>query len=113
VSGSVVESIRGIVEQGVEADDALRAVIDALVSTADIRWAGIAFTEDDALRLGPSRGEPDETRRECVPVEYDGATVGELWVDGNVRRDDLERIARLIAPYVLIGWDTDGEAWVP
>ena len=112
MSGSV-DAVRGIVEQGVDADDVLRAVVDALVSTGEIRWAGIAFTEDEALRLGPSRGEPEEVRRERVPVEYDGAAVGELWADGDVRRDELERIAALIAPYVLIGWDTGGEAWEP
>jgi hypothetical protein len=108
-----VDAIREIVEQGIEPDDVLRAVVDALASTGEIRWAGIAFTEDDALRLGPARGEQDEGRRERVPVEYDGATVGELWADGDVRRDELQRIAALISPYVLIGWDTDGEAWEP
>ena len=110
---SAVDAVRDIVERGAEADDVLRAVVDALVSTGEIRWAGIAFTEDGALRIGPTRGEQDEGHRERVSVEYDGATVGELWADGEVRRDDLERIAALIAPYVLIGWDTGGEAWEP
>jgi hypothetical protein len=110
---SAVDAVRDIVEHGTEADDVLRAVVDALVSTGEIRWAGIAFTEDEALRLGPARGEADEAHRERVPVEYDGATVGELWADGEVHRDELERIAALIAPYVLIGWDTGGEAWEP
>jgi hypothetical protein len=110
---SAVDAVRDIVERGAEADDVLRAVVDALVATGEIRWAGIAFTEDAALRLGPVRGEQDEGHRERVRVEYDGATVGELWADGEVRRDELERIAALIAPYVLIGWDTGGEAWEP
>jgi len=110
---SAVEAVRDIVEHGTEADDVLRAVVDALLSTGEVRWAGIAFTEDEALRLGPARGDPDEARRTRVPVEYEGATVGELWTDGDVRRGELQRIAALIAPYVLIGWDTDGEAWEP
>jgi hypothetical protein len=110
---SAVDAVRDIVEHGADADDVLRAVVDALVSTGEIRWAGIAFTEDDALRLGPARGEPDAGGRKRVPVEYDGATVGELWADGEVNRDELERIAALIGPYVLIGWDTGGEAWEP
>lgn len=108
-----VEVVRGIVAEGAEADDLLRAVVAALAAQGELRWAGIAFTEDDALRLGPARGEPDEAKRERVPIEYDGATVGELWADGDARREDLERIADLIAPYVLIGWDTGGEAWEP
>jgi putative methionine-R-sulfoxide reductase with GAF domain len=110
---SAVDAVRNIVERGVEADDILRDVVEALVSTDEIRWAGIAFSEDEALHLGPALGEPDEALRERVPVEYDGAVVGELWADGAVHRDELGRIASLIAPYVLIGWDTGGEAWEP
>ena len=108
-----VEAVRNIVEQGVEADDVLRAVVEVMISTDGVQWAGVAFIEDGELRLGPSGGAPDESRRECVRVAYDGAAVGELWADGQIRRDDLERIAALIAPHVLIGWDTDGEAWEP
>ena len=110
---SAVDEVRDIVERGTEADDVLRAVIDVLVSTGEIRWAGIAFTEGDALRLGPAQGEQDQEHRERVPVQYDGATVGELWADGDARRDELERVAALVAPFVLIGWDTGGEAWEP
>ena len=110
---SALDTVRDIVEHGAEADDVLRAVVEALVSTGEIRWAGVAFTEDDALRLGPARGEQDEGHRVRVPVDYDGATVGELWADGEVDRNELMCIAALIAPYVLIGWDTGGEAWEP
>jgi hypothetical protein len=39
--------------------------------------------------------------------------VGELWADGDVEREDLEQIAVLIGPHVLIGWDTGGEVWEP
>jgi hypothetical protein len=108
-----VDAVRRIVEGGGEADDVLRAIVDTFAASEDVRWAGIAFVEDDVLRLGPGRGEPDETRRVRVPIVYDGAAVGELWVDGAARRDELEGVARLIAPYVLIGWDTGGEAWEP
>ena len=107
------DAVRHIVEQGVDADDVLRAVIESMVSTDGVQWAGVAFIEDDELRLGPSGGAPDESRRERVRVAYDGSAVGELWADGDIRRDELERIAALIAPYVLIGWDTGGTAWEP
>jgi putative methionine-R-sulfoxide reductase with GAF domain len=112
VTGTL-EAVRSIVEQGVEADDVLRAVVESMVSTDGVQWAGVAFIEDDELLLGPSGGAPDESRRERVPVAYDGAAVGELWADGEIRRNELEQIAALIAPYVLIGWDTGGEAWEP
>jgi hypothetical protein len=39
--------------------------------------------------------------------------VGELAADGPVDRAELERVAGLVAEYVLIGWDTGGEAWSP
>src|SRR5262245_59447693 len=110
---SVVDAVSDIVERGVEADDILRDVVEALVARDEIHWAGIAFSEDDALHLGPTLGEPDDSLRERVPVEYDGGVVGELWADGTAQRNELERIAALIAPYVLIGWDTGGEAWEP
>jgi len=58
-------------------------------------------------------GQPDTDRRERLPITYEDGAVGELWVDGVVERDELEQIAALIGPYVLIGWDTGGEAWEP
>ena len=108
-----IDPIRRIVEEQGEADDVLRAVVDSLASSEDARWAGITFVEEGTLRLGPARGEPDEGRRSCVPISFQGAPVGELCVDGDVSRRELDEIAALIAPYVLIGWDTGGEAWDP
>ena len=62
---------------------------------------------------GRQQGIADESRRIRTPILFQGALVGELWVDGERERAELERIAALVAPYVLIGWDTDGEAWDP
>ena len=112
MSGAV-DAVRHVIEQGGEADEVLRAVVDSVGARPGVTWVGIAFAEGSILVLGPSRGDPDEERRERVPIAYDGAPVGELWVDGAVRRDDLEQVAALIAPYVLIGWDTGGEGWEP
>ncbi len=61
------------------------------------------------------------TRSEIVvPVAYDGRVVAELDVDsdepaafGDADREFLERVALLIAPYCLVGWDTGGERWTP
>ena len=87
--------------------------MDALVAGPEIVWAGIAFVEGKTIALGPAAGKPDESRRTRVPVAFQESVVGELQVDGDVDRDLLERVASLIAPHVLIGWDTAGESWKP
>ena len=61
------------------------------------------------------------TRSEIVvPVSYEGRVVGEIDIDSDTpaafTSDDatfLERVALLISPYCLVGWDTGGEAWSP
>lgn len=108
-----VAAVEQVVERGGEADDLLRAVVESVVADPDVAWAGIAFVEGTTFALGPASGEPDEASRERVPIAFDGAVVGELWADGSASRDELEQVAELIAPYVLIGWDTGGEAWEP
>jgi putative methionine-R-sulfoxide reductase with GAF domain len=105
--------IREIVERGGEADDVLRGVVSALAERPDVAWAGIAFVEDGPLRLGPVAGRPDESRRRRTPISFQKSAVGELWLDGEIPAHELEGIAALIAPLVLIGWDTGGEVWEP
>jgi L-methionine (R)-S-oxide reductase len=61
------------------------------------------------------------TRSEIVvPIAYQGKVVGEIDIDSNEPAafgpDDrafLERVALLISPHCLVGWDTGGEAWTP
>ena len=61
------------------------------------------------------------TRSEIVvPISYEGRVVGEIDIDSDTRaafteedRTFLERVALLISPYCLVGWDTGGEAWSP
>ena len=61
------------------------------------------------------------TRSEIVvPISYEGRVVAEIDVDSDTPaafgEDDsrfLERVAVLISPYCLVGWDTGGEAWSP
>ncbi|MBM2824090.1 MAG: hypothetical protein HW413_2836, partial [Thermoleophilia bacterium] len=48
-----------------------------------------------------------------VPIVFQGSSVGELWIDGDVERTVLERVADRLSGHVLIGWDTRGEAWDP
>ncbi len=105
--------VQRIVAEGGEADDILRASVAALAGQADVAWAGIAFLDDGVLGLGPTAGAADESRRTRTPILFQGALVGELWVDGERDGVELERVATLVAPYVLIGWDTGGESWDP
>jgi GAF domain-containing protein len=59
------------------------------------------------------------TRSEIVvPIGYEGRVVGEIDIDSDepaafddADREFLERVALLIAPYCLVGWDTGGEPW--
>jgi hypothetical protein len=113
VTDRAIEALDRILNRGGEPDDVLRSALDVLVAEPDIAWAGVAFLEDGRLALGPSAGDADEQRRVQVPVAFRGANVGELWVDGDVDRVFLERVALLISAHVLIGWDTRGEAWEP
>ena len=107
------EAIERIVERGGDVDDVLRHVVAALHEEAGYAWAGIFFLEDGALTLGPSAGEPDETRRTQVPVLWQGDRVAELAVDDAPEEDRnfLERVAVLVSGHCLVGWDTGGEPW--
>jgi putative methionine-R-sulfoxide reductase with GAF domain len=113
VSANALEAIAAIVERGDDADTILRETAEALTSEPGVTWTGIAFLEEGELQLGPSAGEPDESRRVRATVSYEGERVGELLVDGEIEADVLAGVAELMAPYVLIGWDTGGEPWEP
>ena len=113
MSEGPVAEIERILDEMEDADDVLRAAVAALVAEPDVVWAAICFLEDGVLALGPSAGAPDDATRTRVPVVFDGSLVGELWVDGRPDRSVLEDVASRIAPLVLIGWDTRGEAWEP
>ena len=61
------------------------------------------------------------TRSEIVvPITYEGRVVGEIDIDSDRPaafaaddREFLERVAELIAPHCLVGWDTGGRPWSP
>jgi putative methionine-R-sulfoxide reductase with GAF domain len=108
-----LDELVAILEREDEVDDALRAAVTALAAAPGGVWAGIAFLEEGELVLGPTFGKPDPSRRASTPISYGGDVVGELRVDGEVDQEILEQAARLVSPYVLLGWDTGGEAWEP
>lgn len=113
MSERTLAEIERILADVEEADDVLREVVAALVEDPAIDWAGVGFLEGDDLTLGPCAGAPSRAKRTRVPVVFEGIPVGELWVDGKPDRALLERVASLLAPQVLIGWDTAGEPWEP
>jgi L-methionine (R)-S-oxide reductase len=59
------------------------------------------------------------TRSEIVvPIAYEGRVVGEIDIDSDEPaaftdedRVFLERVAQLISPHCLVGWDTGGVPW--
>jgi hypothetical protein len=113
VSPDVLTAIEDITAAGGDVDDVLRATVIRLADEPDVSWAGILFVEGDELALGPSAGAHDEERAVATPIEYRGAPVGELVVHGAADVSTLGRVAELVAPFVLLGWDTGGEAWTP
>jgi hypothetical protein len=105
-----VAAVERTLEQGGDPDDLLRSVVAALVGEGGCAWAGILFAEEGELVLGPQAGTPAGKRR-AVPVEFQGVRVAELAADGAPDDGSLTRIASLIAPYCLVGWDTGGVPW--
>jgi hypothetical protein len=109
-----LEAIDRILNRGGDADDVLRQVIAVLPDR--YAWVGISFVEEGELVLGPERGERT-TEPTRLPISYENKVVAELGVIadqlGAEDRAFLERVALLISPYCLVGWDTGGEAWSP
>jgi hypothetical protein len=104
-----LEAVDRILNRGGDADDVLRAVLEALHERG-VPFATVRFVEDERIVDGPSIGRATDGIE--APVVYEGAQVGslELAVDDGAF---VERIATLISPYVLVGWDTGGEEWSP
>jgi len=106
-------TVDDILDRGGEADDVLRGVVGALVENGACAWAGILFSEEGELVLGPQAGEPDPGQRAAAPVVYRGDRVAELVADGCDDRALLDGVADRIAEYCLVGWDTGGAPWDP
>ena len=110
ITAGALETVEAIVARGGDADDLLRDVLAALHERGAAH-AAIRFVEQGRLVDGPSVGTAAEDAV-TVPVLYRGDRVGDL----TLAVDDAafaERVATLISPYVLVGWDTAGEPWSP
>ena len=108
-----LEAVEGVLNEGGDADDVLRQVV-AILHERLARLVRISFVEADSLVQGPSAG--DETETTAFPIAFQGRRVADLEAGGELTEDDravLERIAILLSPYALVGWDTAGEAWNP
>jgi hypothetical protein len=109
-----LEAIDRILNRGGDADEVLRQIVSVLHDTYS--WAGISFVEAGELVLGPAQGE-QTAEPTTFPISYENNVVAQLGVIadelGTEGRTFLERVAVLISPYCLVGWDTGGEAWSP
>jgi hypothetical protein len=114
VSTRALEALDRILNRGGDADDVLRGVVATLHERVPhFAWVGIAFMEDGQLQLGPEAGSGAGEELRAL-VTFEGAPVAELLVRRTGSADDgpfLERVATLVSPYCLVGWDTQGVPW--
>ena len=108
-AGEAIGAVERVVDRGGDADEVLRAALEALHERG-VSFAAVRFLEKGVLVNGPSVGSRADAT--TVPVLYDANRVGELTV-AVADAAFAERLATLIAPYVLVGWDTAGEPWSP
>ena len=107
-----LEAVDRILNRGGDADDVLRDVVRILHERGGYRWAAITFLEDGQEVEGPEAGDADAGA--TFPVSFNGQLVAHLHAAGAEHDDPtLRRIATLISPYALVGWDTGGESWEP
>jgi hypothetical protein len=117
----VVEAVERIINREGEADTILRLSVEALAERIEgLRGASLAFVEPGGMAVGPTAGEapPRERPATSEPVVYRHAVVAELWIDAPGEPDHgdralLRRLADLLSPYCLVGWDVGGEEWTP
>jgi hypothetical protein len=116
---SIADDVQAIVDGGEEADEILRASLSAVHAASGAAWSAIAFVEEREMVVGPLVGRAPQGTPEpalAVPIVYRGDTVAGLWFGSETPREldsDLSRVAALLAPYCLVGWDTGGEHWDP
>jgi hypothetical protein len=111
---AALEAVDRLINRGGEADEVLRAVVSALRERMGYRFVGIAFVEGGRMELGPAAGAQGRVTT-GFPIVFQASPVGELRVEP-VPADDgerafLERVATLVSPYCLVGWDTGGVPW--
>ena len=109
-----IEAIERIVNRESEADEILRQSVATIAKRFDT-FCGIRFVEDGGMLDGPSGGAYAEPQA-VVPITYDDSSIAEIALGTPLEEDDrdtFDRIAKLLSPFCLVGWDTGGEAWNP
>ena len=112
MSSRLVADVAVLVDSGEEADQILRAVVARIAGEDGIRRVAIEFVEPDGALVGPSAGDPTGKATSATPITFARDEVARLLVEGRPL-DPAEgaEIARLVAPYCLVGWDTGGADW--
>ena len=116
---SLADQVQAIVDSGEEADEILRESLAVLHEAGGAPWSAIVFVEEREMAVGPLLGAAPEgtpVPALTVPITYRGDTVAGLWFGSETPREldaDLSRVAAMLAPYCLVGWDTGGESWEP
>jgi hypothetical protein len=109
-----LEAVDRILNRGGDADDVLRGVVAALHERV-FAWVGVAFAEEGRLVIGPEAGERPTEPPLRAPVVWQGTAIGELQAAPREPSDAdhalLDRVALLVSPHVLVGWDTGGVPW--
>ena len=113
MTARVLDEVERVVGAGGDADDILRRVVAILHRELDC-FVRISFVEDRRLVPGPAAGEQADTT--AFPITFQGRHVADLEAGGEPSPEDraqLERVAAILSPYALVGWDTGGEDWAP
>jgi hypothetical protein len=118
VHRGALDAVERLLNRGGDADDVLRAVVRSLHERLPhLERVWIEFVEGDQRVKGPSAGQTRQQHVRPFPVHFQGAEVAVLVVPDVVLREHdhalLERVATIVAPYCLVGWDTGGERWDP
>jgi hypothetical protein len=113
-----LDAVERLLNRGGDADDVLREVVRSLHERLPhLERVWIEFVEGDQRVVGPSEGETEHEQARTFSVRFRGSDIAMIVVPDAVLRpgDDalLERVATIIAPYCLVGWDTGGMDWEP
>lgn len=112
MSSQLVADVAALVDSGEEADQILRAVVSRIAREDAIERVAIELVEPDGAIVGPSAGEGSGTSPASTPITFQRDEVARLVVEGRpLDPATAAEIARLVAPYCLVGWDTGGEDW--
>lgn len=113
-ASGAIEAVERIINREEEADEILRQTVRALAERLAVAVA-VRFHDDDRWVVGPSSGGFAD-RVDGEEVRYRGEVVADLASGTELDADGraaFVRVALLISPYCLVGWDIGGEDWEP